>query len=348
MDVEPHAAEVLPTHTPELFAAVVRRAADLLRAGEVVALPTETVYGLAANALDARAVAKIYEAKGRPAHNPIIVHVADLALARRCVRVWPEAAARLAKSFWPGPLTLVLPRAGEIPDIVTAGGDTVGVRWPSHPFMQAVIRECGFPLAAPSANLSNQISPTNAEHVRQGLGGRISFIVDGGQSQVGIESTVVDVSGAAVRVLRPGMIHVSALASALGDLPMPLDEAVSSKSDAAAAEPLRSPGLLERHYAPTARLMVCTWQDDDDLQSQLAVYRAHAARTFVIAHTRILSGTNFGGVSVISHDAEAYARALYAELHRCDVEGAELIVVEAPPPGPEWSAIADRLRRASA
>ena len=348
MDAERHMAEVLPTHTPELFTAAVRRAADLLRAGEVVALPTETVYGLAANALDARAVAKIYEAKGRPAHNPIIVHVADLEMAGRCVSAWPEAAERLAKSFWPGPLTLVLPRAAEIPEIVTAGGDTVGVRWPSHPLMQAVIRECGFPLAAPSANLSNQISPTNAEHVRQGLGGRIALIVDGGQSQVGLESTVVDVTGAAVRVLRPGMIHASALASALGDSPMLPDGADFSKSPAAAVEPLRSPGLLERHYAPTARLVVCSWRDEEDLRSQLAIYRAHAAHTFVIAHTRIPSGTNFGGVSVIPHDAEAYARALYAGLHRCDAEGAELIVAEAPPAGLEWAAIADRLRRASA
>ncbi len=341
MDAGQDMAEVLPTHTAELFALAVRRAAELLRAGEVVALPTETVYGLAANALDGRAVAKIYEIKGRPIYNPIIIHVAGLPLARHCVRAWPEAAVRLMQSFWPGPLTLVLPRAAQIPDIVTAGGDTVGVRWPSHPFMQAVIRECGFPLAAPSANLSNQVSPTNAEHVRRGLGERIRLIVDGGQSQVGIESTVVDVTGASVRVLRPGMIHESALAAAIGDLRVTVDEEMADGL-------LRSPGLLEKHYAPTARLVVCTWCDEEDLQAQLAVYRAHAAHTFVIAHTRIPGGTNFGSVSVIPHDAEAYARALYAELHRCDAEGAELIAVEAPPAGPEWAAIADRLRRASA
>ena len=167
-------AEVLPTHTPELFQKAVRRAAELLRAGEVVALPTETVYGLAANALDANAVAKIFQIKGRPANNPIIVHVASNEMAKHCVANWPELADKLSQSFWPGPLTLVLPRANEIPDIVTAGGATVGVRWPSHPFIQAVIRECGFPLAAPSANLSNQISPTNAEHVRHATGGKDS------------------------------------------------------------------------------------------------------------------------------------------------------------------------------
>ena len=211
-------AEILPTHTPELFQKAVRRAAALLRAGEVVALPTETVYGLAANALDEKAVAKIFAIKGRPTNNPIIVHVAGNEMARACVKDFSTLAEMFSKSFWPGPLTLVLPRAEKIPNAVTAGGDTVGVRWPSHPFMQAVIRECGFPLAAPSANLSNQISPTNAEHVRAQLGGKISLIVDGGQSQVGIESTVLDLSVSPPRVLRPGMIHVESLAAVCGEV----------------------------------------------------------------------------------------------------------------------------------
>ena len=180
--------EVLCTQTAALFSAAVNRAAALLRDGEVVALPTETVYGLAANALNAKAVARIFEVKGRPAHNPIIAHVADLEMAKRCVAEWPDSATRLAQAFWPGPLTLVLPKAEDIPSLVTAGGATVGVRWPSHPFIQAVIRACGFPLAAPSANLSNRISPTNAEHVRKQLGAQLRLIVDGGQSQVGIES----------------------------------------------------------------------------------------------------------------------------------------------------------------
>src|ERR1035437_7376482 len=156
------ATEILPTHTRALFNAAVQRAAELLRAGEVVALPTETVYGLAANALDADAVAQIYEIKDRPSYNPIIVHVASLEMARRCVANWPKLADKLAKAFWPGPLTLVLPRSEIIPDIVTADGSTVGVRWPSHPFIQAVIRQCGFPLAAPSANLPTLSSPSPA------------------------------------------------------------------------------------------------------------------------------------------------------------------------------------------
>src|SRR5437879_5433753 len=187
-------AEILPTHTPALFQEAVKRVAQSLRAGEVVALPTETVYGLTANALDPKAVARIFEIKNRPTHNPIIVHVASLDLAKRCVSAWPENATKLAAAFWPGPLTLVLPRAPEVPDIVTAGGGTVGVRWPSHPFIQAVIRECGLPLAAPSANPASLVSPTNAEHVRRYLGYRIPLIVDGGQSQIGIESTVLDLS----------------------------------------------------------------------------------------------------------------------------------------------------------
>src|SRR4051812_40396238 len=155
-------AEVLPTHTRALFQQAVVRAAELLRAGEVVALPTETVYGLAANALEATAVSRIFEIKNRPAQNPVIVHIADLPMARRCVTQWPALAARLGGAFGRGPLTFALPRARNIPAAVTAGGPTVGVRWPGHPFIQAVIRECGFPLAAPSANLSNQVSPTNA------------------------------------------------------------------------------------------------------------------------------------------------------------------------------------------
>ena len=195
--------QILSTHTPELFSIAVRRAVELLSAGEVVALPTETVYGLAANALNPEAVAKIYSIKGRPSHNPIIVHIADLPMAKRCVAAWSANAEKLANSFWPGPLTMVLPRAETIPEIVTGGGETVGVRWPAHSFIQAVIRDCGFPLAAPSANLSNAISPTSASHVSKQLGGKLQLIVDGGASHVGIESTVIDLSLRQPRVLRP-------------------------------------------------------------------------------------------------------------------------------------------------
>jgi len=331
-------SEVLSTHTAALFAAAVTRAAESLRAGGVVALPTETVYGLAANALNAAAVAKIYEIKGRPANNPIIVHVASVEMAKRCVAHWPETATQLAKAFWPGPLTMVLPKATEIPDLVTAGGATVGVRWPSHPFIQAVIRECGFPLAAPSANLSSQVSPTNVEHVRTQLGDQLPLIVDGGQAQVGIESTVIDLVTSPPCVLRPGMIHEESLVAVLGELGTWNLELGT----------LRSPGLLRKHYAPKAKLVIWSWRNTTDLNRQLSAGNFQESKIHVISHTNTPNGEDFASVSVIPHDAEAYGRAIYAELHRCDEEGAELIVVEALPAGVEWRAIADRLNRAEA
>jgi L-threonylcarbamoyladenylate synthase len=331
--------EILRTHTPGLFDAAVTRAAQLLRAGEVVALPTETVYGLAANALDAGAVARIFEIKERPAHNPIIVHVSGVDMARGCVAQWTEAASKLAHSFWPGPLTLVLPRSQRVPDIVTAGGPTVGVRWPSHPFIQAVIRACNFPLAAPSANPSNHLSPTNAAHVKQHLDGRIPLIVDGGQCQVGIESTVLDLSASPPRLLRPGMIHEQALLAVTGELTLGFGDS---------EEILKSPGLLRKHYSPRARLRVLNWRDDADLNTQIAALNSPAGGTHVIAHTRIPSGEGLGRVSVIPHDAEAFGRAIYAELHQCDAAGAGLIIVEALPDKAEWRAITDRLKRAAA
>lgn len=332
--------EILSTHTPQLFAAAVKAAVQLLRAGQAVALPTETVYGLAANALDERAVARIFEIKGRPAHNPIIVHVASAGMARDCASQWPELADKLARAFWPGPLTLVLPRADKIPPVVAAGGGTVGIRWPSHPLMQAVIRECGFPLAAPSANLSNQISPTNAGHVRQHLEGKIPLIVDGGQSQVGIESSVLDLTVSPPRILRPGMIHVESLAAVgvpVANCQLPIERGS-----------LKSPGMLEKHYSPKAKLVIMKWRDERDLQPVIGNRQSAMNKVHIVAHTHIPAGFGAANVSVIPHDAEAFARALYAELHRCDAAGAELIIIEAPPELPEWSGIADRLRRAAA
>jgi L-threonylcarbamoyladenylate synthase len=282
-------------------------------------------------------VRRIFEIKQRPAHNPIIVHVSNVAMARTCVMHWPEIADRLASSFWPGPLTLVLPRARNIPDEVTAGGNTVGVRAPSHPLMQAVIQACGFPLAAPSANMANELSPTNAQHVLRSLGDRISLIVDGGQSQVGIESTVLDISVLPPRVLRPGMIHEESLLAVTGELQSAVGE----------AGPLRSPGLLKKHYAPKARLAVLAWKSEHELE-RLVANVAPLEKVFVIAHTHIPTQRGFAGVSVIPHDAEAFARAIYSELHRCDAEGAEMIVVEGVPDEPAWRGIADRLGRGAA
>lgn len=332
-------APVLPTHTADLFDQAVARAVEALRRGGLVVLPTETVYGLAANALDASAVERIFTAKGRPANNPVIVHVAGLPMAKHCASRWPEEADRLARAFWPGPLTLVAPRAADIPDVVTARGGTVGLRWPSHPLMQAVIRACGFPLAAPSANRSGGISPTNAAHAQKSLGAQVDLIIDGGQSQIGIESTVVDVSGKPARLLRPGMIGADALAAALAGTEL--------RVGAAEGGSLRSPGLLPRHYAPHARLLVWTWVDEPDLARRASALGAAPEDIHVIAHTRIPMGAKFGRVSVIPHDPEAFARALYGELHACDDAGAKMIIVEAPPAEPDWAAIADRLARAS-
>lgn len=332
--------EILSAHTPELFEKSVRRAADLLRAGEVVALPTETVYGLAANALEPAAVDKIFRIKGRPAHNPVIVHVAGLAMAKDCVSAFPWLAEALAQAFWPGPLTLVLPGARTIPGNVSAGGQTVGVRWPSHPLIQAVIRECRFPLAAPSANLSNRVSPTNAGHVRKQLEGKIAAIVDGGQASVGIESTVLDLTVSPPAILRPGMIHPESLAAA----GFPIAPAGSMTE----GQTLKSPGQMKKHYAPRAKVLVLAWADDSELKSKIQTAGFALDKCHVIAHMRIPSPHPLARVCVIPHDAEAFARAIYAELHHCDDAGAEVIIIEAPPDAPGWAGIADRLRRAAA
>lgn len=354
--------QIMSLATPARFRAAVRRTASLLRAGQVVAVPTETVYGLAANAMDARAVARIYRVKRRPAHNPIIVHVASVAMARQCVAHWPAMAARLARTFWPGALTLVLPKASQIPDIVTAGGPTVGVRWPDHPFMQAVIRVCGFPLAAPSANPAARLSPTRAEHVLTHLGGKIPLIVDGGRTRVGIESTVVDLTVRLPRILRPGIVSAAALARVIGPVQLggvTTEKALQKRRQTSTARrtqsnfkrklaALRSPGLLRRHYAPRARLRVWRWRTLGELRARVAAHRVATARAHVIAHTRVPQAPGWGGVIVLPRDAVRFARELYAALHRADAAGARLIVVEAPPRGAMWRAVADRLSRAAA
>jgi L-threonylcarbamoyladenylate synthase len=212
------------------------------------------------------------------------------------------------------------------------------VRWPSHPFVQALIRACGFPLAAPSANLSNRVSPTNAAHVRRQLGDKIPLIVDGGQSQIGIESTVLDLSVTPPQLLRPGMIHEQALLAVTGKLTV---------HGGNRGHVLRSPGLMRKHYAPRARLVVWSWNNQDDLVRHSAESGVAKSKTFLITHTRVPSDEGFGRVSVIPRDAEAFARAIYGELYECDEAGAELIVVEKLPKGNEWTAIRDRLNRAS-
>src|SRR5271165_6982028 len=221
--------------------AELRRAAELIRAGELVAFPTETVYGLGANALDADAVEKIYAAKGRPAASPLIVHVSSIEMARGLVREWPERAERLARKFWPGPLTLVLPKQLHVPDRLTAGLDTVGVRMPANAIAQALIREAGVPIAAPSANLFTQLSPTTAQHVRDSLGDRVAMVLDGGRTTVGIESTVLSIAGSGATLLRPGMVTQQEIEAVIGPI-----EALGPVANGAHA----SPGLHRRHYSP--------------------------------------------------------------------------------------------------
>jgi L-threonylcarbamoyladenylate synthase len=330
---------VLLTGTPVLLRNAVAQASQLLKTGHVVGLPTETVYGLAANALDPQAVAHIFEVKGRPTHNPIIVHVASLEMARKCVATWPPLAEKMAKAFWPGPLTLVLPKTAIIPDIVTAQGPTVGIRWPSHPVIQAVIHACGFPLAAPSANTSNRISPTTAQHVWEDLGDKIPLIIDGGSCQIGIESTVLDLSQSPPRLLRPGMIHAEAIAAVIGQLNMDSNPV---------ARQLRSPGMLKKHYAPKAKLIVMEWNSGPELEKTIKDFKHTYSNIHVLALNAVPPHIPVNRISVMPREPLAFARCLYSELHRCDTQGASLILMEVPPQTPPWQAIHDRLKRAAA
>lgn len=332
---------VVPFITDADVAAALPRVAAHLASGGLLAYPTETVYGLGSRPRDAdvRALAAL---KGRRKDKPFLLLVSERAMAERFGLVFNDTAEALARAFWPGPLTLVLAKAADIPDVVTAGGRTVGIRWPGHPLMQAVIRECGFPLAAPSANPSGQVSPTNAEHVRRLLGARVPLIVDGGQSQIGIESTVIDLTTQPARVLRPGMIHEESLVAALGS------EVRGPAPDGPGQGTLRSPGQLEKHYSPRARVLVLEWSGTESLRAQLARRGIPEAECHVVAHSRIPAAERFAEVSVIPRDAEVFAQALYAEFHRCDEAGARVIVVESVPDRPEWRGVADRLRRAGA
>jgi L-threonylcarbamoyladenylate synthase len=329
---------VLSIESAKLFQAAVEEAARLLKKGGLVALPTETVYGLAANAFDSGAVEKIFAVKARPSNNPIIVHVSSLEMARQCVLEWPARAELLGAQFWPGPLTFVLARAKTIPDAVSAGGPTVGVRFPMHPFMRKVIEQCGFPLAAPSANPANQLSPTTAEHVREGLGGRIPLIVDAGPTSIGIESTVLDLTVSTPCVLRAGPISATQLSKILG---------IQVLTGASEGGGLKSPGLLKKHYSPRARLVLAKWETQAELERIALQSGLPPAAIHIIAHAEIPQANPFGRVAIIPQDAEAYARAIYAELHRSDELGAELILAEALPAGEEWDGIRDRLTRAS-
>lgn len=315
----------------------IARAADVLRRGGLVAFPTETVYGLGANALDADAVRRIYEAKGRPGYNPLIAHVADIEGARRLASRWPPLADRLATAFWPGPLTLVVPRRREVPDIVTAGLDTVAVRAPSHPVAQALIVAAALPVAAPSANRFTELSPTLARHVERSLGALVDLIVDGGPTTVGIESTVVDVSGDAPVLLRPGGISAEELEPITGPL------APAGAIGGSEARP--SPGMIERHYAPRAELRLF---DPDRRGAAADEARMESARGRSVGALLLAPlAAPIRHPVLMPSDPAAYARALYASLHSLDDDGCDIVLVERVPRSRRWEGVADRLERAA-
>lgn len=306
--------------------AEIEHAASFLRAGKLVAFPTETVYGLGANALDAEAVARIFEAKGRPSTSPIIVHVGNMDMARRVVAEWPVAAQLLAQKFWPGPLTLVLKKQPAIPALVTAGLDSVGVRMPSHPAARALMEAAGLPIAAPSANRFTQLSPTTAEHVRQSLGDRVDYILDGGPCMVGIESTVLSLAGEVPVLLRPGGVSRAQIEAVIGPV---------ARQTAAPAEAHPSPGMHPRHYSPrTKLLLVRNGQVPDS-----------GAGAYLQLHQP--PKTQVREIILMPSDAAEYAAQLYGTLHQLDSQNYDWIAVEAPGNSPQWEAVCDRLQRAA-
>jgi L-threonylcarbamoyladenylate synthase len=298
----------------------IQKAAEILRAGGLVVFPTETVYGLGANALDPAAVRKIYALKGRPPASPLIVHVSGIEQARQFAAEWPEPAERLADEYWPGPLTLVVPKKPAIPDEVTAGLNTVGLRVPRHPVALELLRTARIPIAAPSANRFTQLSPTTAQHVREAFGKETPFLLDGGPCEVGLESTVIAVTREGLEVLRPGMAFVK--------------EAVAGWEPGEGAEGAhRSPGQHKKHYSPRTRVLL--------------VSNGHLPREGRGAYLWITRESAAARVIRMPARADAYAAALYGQLHELDREGLDWIAVEFPPESPEWAAIRDRLTRAA-
>lgn len=293
-------------------------ASEALLRGDLVCMPTETVYGIAADATNPDAVAKIFAAKERPEENPLIVHISDYVQLEDVVREWPNAAEVLANRFWPGPLTMVLKKAESIPDIVTGGLDTVAVRMPDHPVALELIEMCERPLAAPSANRFMHLSPTRADHVDPKIAEHVVMILDGGPCRIGVESTVVDVSCHPPRILRPGGISRGDIQAALG---RPLGQLPPDGLR-------RSPGLYSRHYAPKAEVAVVA--------------------SLASADVGLVFGEPKSDKQIrMPENPSAYAAALYASMHRLDQAGPKRILIQRPPEGPEWEVVHDRLRRAA-
>jgi L-threonylcarbamoyladenylate synthase len=320
----------------------ITHAVASLRAGQAIGLPTETVYGLAADASNADAVTKIFSAKGRPVDHPLIVHVASAEAAKTWAAVWPEAAEKLANAFWPGPMTLIVKRASHVLDAVTGGQDTVGLRVPSHPVAQAVLKlfsDSNQGLAAPSANQFGQVSPTTAAHVAAEFPDRLLMILDGGACDVGVESTIIDVSGrggAGVRVLRPGRVRASEIEHVLGTSLAEPDEDVPRVS-----------GALPSHYAPrTQTLLLATAR----LKMQLRAFRQAQDRgpmRCVITHSFDAEPAERVRVIRLAADAQTWERELYALLRALDEERYGTLIIEAPPETSEWDAVNDRVKRAT-
>jgi L-threonylcarbamoyladenylate synthase len=333
---------VVDREAPEdVMAAMALDAAELLRRGGLVAFPTETVYGLGALALDPKAVARVFSAKGRPAHHPLIAHVRDEADAFSLAAAWPRAAARLAGAFWPGPLTLVVERSRAVPAALGGGGDSIALRAPAHPVAQAILEALGDPIAAPSANRYQGVSPTTAAHVVKELGEAVDLVVDGGPCDAGIESTVVDVRADPVRVLRLGALSLEDLRAVTPDV------AVGAPATARdAARP--SPGMDPRHYAPRASVVLAPRGEAGAVARRLA---ARGERVGLVVRARVeeVASDEVPGVVVRALPASpaGYARLLYATLHELDDLRVVAIVIERVPDDEAWLAVADRLSRAS-
>lgn len=315
----------------------VVRAAELLRAGELVAFPTETVYGLGADALNPSAIAKIFAAKGRPADHPLIVHLPPSARLDDWAREVPSGARRLAEAFWPGPLTLILQRQSQVPDQVTGGQDTVALRVPRHPVALDFLEAFGSGIAAPSANRYGRISPTLARHVVEELGSAVSMVLDGGACEVGIESTIVDLSRGEAVLLRPGLIGAERIESVLG---RPL-----SVADALAKPAPRVSGSHAAHYAPGTPLRLVR---PDRLREVLNAQRHAEHRCAVIAYSQPAFAESPHVWRMLAADPAGYAHDLYSALRELDSMGLRAIVVELPPEGEAWRAILDRLFRSAA
>lgn len=308
------------------------RASKLIRDGRLVAFPTETVYGLGANALNPEAVARIFEAKGRPHFDPLIVHVPDLAGLESLTSDFPSTARELAAKFWPGPLTMVLPKTSRVPDLVTSGLPTVAVRIPVHPLAQALLKQAGVPIAAPSANRFGRLSPTRAEHVLEQLGDRVDYILDGGPCEVGVESTVVDVTCHPPKLLRPGGVTLEALQDILGNIEI--------QETAADGETPTAPGMLTKHYAPETRVVIIETLED------LQLPRSECA---LLSFGPLSQTEGFPAVEVLSHksDLREAATGFFAGLRRLDAANARQIVAIRFPNEGLGRALNDRLQRAA-